>query len=138
MATSVFAQQATITAGTPLASPMTVDISIPSNQIDIIRWRVPPGPRGNLGWQLTMGGALVIPEQPGTYIVADNEYDDWTISGLPDSGAWQVTGYNTGSNNHTVYLYFHVTPIALVGTTGGDITAGFPQSEADIPTMFTT
>lgn len=138
MPTGVYAVQATITAGTPKASPMTVNIAIGSNQIDIIRWRVPPGPRGNMGWQLTMGGALVIPEVAGTYVVADNEYDDWVISGLPDSGAWQVTGYNTGSNDHTVYLYFHVTPIGATTGGGGNILAGWPASEADIPTMWQT
>lgn len=138
MATSVQAFSATITAGTPSASPATVSLAVMAGQIDLIRWRVPPGPRGTFGWQLTMGGVQVIPENAGQFIIADNEYDNIFVSGLPDSGAWQVTGYNTGSNNHTVYLYFHVTPTAVVQAQQGDLSTGFPQSDADVAGLWLT
>lgn len=139
MADSVQFFQATITAGTPLVSPMTVTLNVLPGRINAIHWRVPPGPRGNLGWQLSMGGVSVIPEQQGTYIIADNDSDTITVSGLPDSGAWQVVGYNTGVNNHTIYLSFHVTPTALVDQpVSGDLSQGFPMSDADIPTMWLT
>ena len=137
MATSVTAVTATVPHGTPTTALVTVNLSIVPATVDKIRWRVPPGPRGNLGWYLSMGGVQVLPDVAGEFVVADDEYDDWEIDGLPDSGAWQLTGYNTGSYDHTVYLYFFTTPIQL-GTTGltGDIMAGFPTSEADISTMF--
>jgi hypothetical protein len=140
MATSIIALQATITAGTAKASPMTVGLAIGSNYVDTIHWRVPPGPRGNLGWFLSMGGVAVLPQIPGEYVIADDESDDWAIAGLPDSGAWQLTGYNTGTYNHTVYLYFHITPIQLANpvTTTADVLTGFPTSESDIPTMWLT
>jgi len=139
MATSVQAFSATITAGTPAASPMLVNLSVLPGQIDLIRWRVPPGPRGTLGWQLSMGGVQVIPENAGGFVVADNEYDNIIVSGLPDSGAWQVRGYNTGTNNHTVYLYFHVTPIALVDQVQTvDLSTGFPMSDADLFNVWAT
>lgn len=137
MATSVQAFSATITAGTALATPMRVALSVLPGTIDLIRWRVPPGPRGTFGWQLTMGGVQVIPENSGQYIIADNEYDSIFVSGLPDSGAWQVTGYNTGANNHTVYLYFHVTPIG-VSAAQGDLSTGFPMTDADVGSMWLT
>jgi hypothetical protein len=136
MATSVIALSGTITAGTPKASPLTVALPVGTNLIDTIRWRVPPGPRGNLGWFLSMGGVQVLPEISGEYIVADNEYDEWSIAGLPDSGAWQVTGYNTGTYDHTVYFQFHVTPVQLGATLTANIDAGFPTSEEQIPTMW--
>ena len=137
MATSVTALAATVPAGTAKSSPTTIGLSITSSTVDRIRWRVPPGPRGNLGWYLSMGGVQVLPDVAGEYVVADDEADDWEIAGLPDSGAWQLTGWNTGQYPHTVYLYFFTTPIQL-GTTGltGDIMAGFPTTEADISTMF--
>ena len=137
MATSVQAFQATITAGVAKAAPMTVSLAVMAGTIDLIRWRVPPGPRGNLGWYLSMGGVQVIPENDGNFIVADNEDDNIAVSGLPDSGAWQVTGYNTGTNNHTVYLYFHVTPTA-VALQAGNVDAGFPVSDADLSTLWIT
>lgn len=138
MATSVFRETATITAGTAQATPMTVNIPTVAGIVDLIRWRVPPGPRGNLGWQLAMGGVQIIPENAGGFIVADNEFDEIQVAGLPDSGVWQVVGYNTGSFNHTVYLDFHITPIALAIQAGGDITTGFPQTDAQLVGMWVT
>jgi hypothetical protein len=137
MATSVTALTATVPAGTALSSPATVSLPVGTNVVDKIRWRVPPGPRGNLGWYLSMGGVQVLPDDKGGWVIADDEYDEWELDNLPDSGAWQLTGYNTGSYDHTVYLYFHTTPIQLAYTGGtGDILAGFPFSETDINTMF--
>jgi hypothetical protein len=85
-----------------------------------------------------MGGVQVVPEVTGEYIVADDEFDDIEIAGLPDSGAWQLMGWNTGAYNHTVYLQFYITPTQLSGTTvlTVDVLSGFPTSEADIPTMW--
>lgn len=138
MATSVQVFEATVTAGTPIASPMTITLNVMAGVIDAIKWRVPSGPRGNLGWILAMGGVQVIPENTGNYIIADNDTDTIQISGLPDSGAWQLIGYNTGSFNHTVYLDFHVTPTAAAQSQTPDILTGFPMSDADIPTMWLT
>lgn len=137
MASSVTALTATVPAGTAKASPVTISLAIGTNLVETIRWRVPPGPRGNLGWCLAMGGVQVLPDDSGSFVVADDESDDWPISGLPDSGAWQLIGYNTGAYNHTVYLYFFTTPVQ-VGTVsdGGDILAGFPVTEPDILTMW--
>lgn len=138
MATSVTRFEATITAGTPLDAPLTVQLPLGTNTVNAIRWRVPPGPRGNMGWALTMGGVQVVPDDAGEYIIADNEWDEWEIEGLPDSGAWEVTGYNTGSYDHTVYLDFYTTPVQSTGPVLTDVSVGFPQSEADIPTMWLT
>jgi hypothetical protein len=83
-----------------------------------------------------MGGVQVLPGVAGEWVVADDEADDWEIFNLPDSGAWQLTGYNTGSYDHTVYLYFFVTPIQSAVSLTGDLLVGFPTSEADIPSMW--
>lgn len=136
MATSVTALTATVPASTPKATPVTVPLTLGTLLVDEIRWRVPPGPRGNLGWYLAMGGVQVLPQNSGGWIVADDESDDWTISGLPDSGAWQLIGYNTGSYDHTVYLDFHTSPVQLSAVLTGYNGPGFPLSEADIPTMW--
>lgn len=120
MAQEIRAAQATIPAGTPLAAPVTVSVAFPDRIVRSVRWRVPPGPGGLMGWQLTSDGVPVIPAVPGTWIVADDESDDWPLDGYPTAGNWQVTGYNTGVYPHTVYLTFlldlitpAVTPAAL-------------------------
>jgi hypothetical protein len=139
MASSVTELVATVPAGTFPPFFATIELTIDSATVDGVRWRVPPGPRGNMGWALAMGGVQVLPDDAGSFIIADDEYDTWQIEGLPDSGAWQLIGYNTGAFDHSVYLSFFTTPITTTGDTGGgDITAGFPTSEADIPTAFLT
>ena len=138
MATSVLAFTVTVPAGTLSSSLYVQSLAVGTNTIDLIHWRVPPGPRGNLGWFLSMGRVQVVPEIAGSYVVADDESDDWQISDLPDSGAWQLSGYNTGQYNHTVYLYFHVTPVQLSSPAPGDILTGFPSADQQIPTTWVT
>lgn len=108
MADQVKRFTATFAAGTPVAAPATVDISFPPGQVRTIDWRVPPGPAGVMGWRLTMGGVQVIPDDSDPWVIEDNHSGTFTLTDYPDSGAWQVTGYNTGVNNHSVYLVFHI------------------------------
>lgn len=111
----------TIPAGTPIAAPVTVAITMPPRVVRWVRWRVPPGPKGLMGWALAAAGTNVIPWNAGGWIVADNEVETWNLEGQIDSGAWQVRGYNTGANPHSIYLAFgldlpNVAPSALPGT----------------------
>ncbi len=109
--------QVTIPAGTPLAAPVTIGVPFPPMTVQAVRWRVPPGPSGLMGWQLTMAGGQVLPANAGAWIIADNEGDTWELYGLPDSGAWRVTGYNTDIYDHVVNLVF------LLDTAGGPVSA---------------
>ena len=99
---------ATIPAGTPVTAPVTVAITMPPRVVRSVYWRVPNGPLGLFGWQLAMGGVRVIPAFGDLYVVANDEHDTWYPADHPDSGAWQVIGYNTGTNPHSVYLAFSV------------------------------
>ena len=96
----------TVPAGTLKTAPLVTPITFPSRTVTSITWRVPPGPSGLMGWALTSAGTPVIPIQPGTYIVTDNQADTWYLDGYLDSGNWSVTAYNTGLYPHTVYLTF--------------------------------
>lgn len=138
MADNVAAFECKIPANTPFPNTVTVNIPIGTNNVDRIRWRVPPGPRGNLSWFLAMGGVQVMPSTLGTAIVADNEYDDWYVPGLPNTGAWQLIGSNSGTFDHTVYLEFFYSSVAGTVSTGGDFLTGFPVTDADIPGMWLT
>lgn len=97
-----------VPAGTAKAVPLVTDISFPAREVIGVSWRVPPGPSGLMGWALTSAGAPVIPIQPGGYVVTDNESATWDLEGYLDSGNWQVTAYNTGLYDHTVYLTFRL------------------------------
>lgn len=98
---------ATIPAGTPITAPAVIDISFPVRTVRQIDWRVPNGPMGVFGWQIAMGKVKVFPTGGDLYVLANDETGNWPLVDAPDSGAWQVIGYNTGVYPHSVYLAFH-------------------------------
>lgn len=108
MALEVQHYTATVPAGTPLTAPVTVAITMPVRVVRQIDWRVPNGPMGVFGWQLAMGKVKVFPSGGDLYVTANDEHGTWIVKDAPDSGSWQVIGYNTGANPHSVYLAFHV------------------------------
>jgi hypothetical protein len=106
----------TVPSGTAQATPYSAPLTTPQYEVQLIRWRVPPGPQGNMGWQLLYSGSIVFP-QNGLWIIADNEYATWELDELPTGGSWQFQGYNTGSYDHTVYLTFLMNPLTQAETT---------------------
>lgn len=138
MATTVSSFIVTIPAGTLPFTPHEADLDVGTNEVETIRWRVPPGPRGNMGFWLAMGGVQIVPDTHGTAVVADNEVGEWVLNGLPNTGAWQLMGYNIGTHDHSVYLEFFTTPVVLSGSGGSDLLTGFPRTDADIPGMWLT
>jgi len=119
----------TIPTGTTQSAPYTQDIFFPARIVTGVHWKVPPGPSGYMGWKLTMSGGNAVIPAGGGWIVADNQDDVWPLTGQPDSGAWELTGYNTGQYDHTVYLDFlldlvgqTITNPALVTVASGVVT----------------
>lgn len=106
MAAEVRQFQVTTPANTPIATPLTTSLAMPVREVLHLRVRVPPGPRGNLGWSVGMAGVPVIPVNTGVWIVGDDEVLDWDLDSLPNSGAWQLFSYNLGKLPHTIYLTF--------------------------------
>lgn len=123
---------ATIPAGTPIASPVTVAVTMPVRVVRSIYWRVPPGPMGVFGWQLAMGKVKVFPATGDAYVVADGQDGTWEITDAPDGGTWQVIGYNTGANPHSVYLAFHCDLPELIRPVSAPLPAGMLSSSPDL------
>lgn len=98
----------TIPAGTTKASLFSSNLVMPPRIVDRIEWVVPFGPSGSMGWFLAMGGVQIVPYGQSAFVIADDDTGAWDLSGLPDSGAWQLFGYNLGAWDHTVYLRFLV------------------------------
>ena len=122
MATEVRSFQAVIPAGTPQAAPAVIDVSFPAMEVQAVRWKVPPGPSGLMGWQLTVGGDQVIPLNLGAWIVTDDDADTWQLESLPNSGDWQVTGYNTDIYDHAVLIDFLLAPLGTAAPSGAAAT----------------
>ena len=107
MSASVIQQfQVTIPANTALDAPYQQALAVTANlEVTGIRWRVPPGPQGQMGFQLSSLGSPVFPTGGG-YVVADDEEDLWDLVDAMTSGAWGLTGYNLGDYPHSIYLTF--------------------------------
>ena len=106
MAREIRSFAVTTPAGTAAASPLLTEIPFPPRTVDSVQIRVPPGPAGSVGFTLSLAGVPVIPCNLGEWIITDDEVIDWDLTGYPDSGAWQLTTYNTGQLDHTIYVRF--------------------------------
>jgi hypothetical protein len=119
MAVEIHQFTVTIPKGTLPTTPAIFNLTMPSRVVEEVDVRVPPGPRGEVGWALGASGLAVLPFEPGAFMVADGETVTWPLSEQIDSGAWQMIAYNTGSFNHKLYVTFKtrlpVNPAALVG-----------------------
>ena len=101
----------TIAAGTPKANPLVFNTTLPTRKISRIHWMVPPGPSGQAGWQIRMNKVSVIPVNGSQWIIHDGDSTVSELDRLPDSGDWQVAGYNTGTFPHTIYVTFYAAVI---------------------------
>jgi hypothetical protein len=95
------------------AAPQVTDLLMPARVVREIRVRIPPGPRGEVGWLLGSGGQQIVPTNAGGWIVGNDETIAWVLQGQLESGAWQLIAYNTGTFSHTLYVQFLVDPPQL-------------------------
>lgn len=101
----------TIPAHTAQATPVVLPCKFPVRIVELFHWRVPAGHGGLTGWRLSMGGVQVFPANIGSWIIANGEQDTWPVTNQPDSGAWDITAYNTGNNAHMLFARFMVRVI---------------------------
>jgi hypothetical protein len=101
----------TIPAGTAKATPVRNSMAIGVRKLVGVSWMIPQGPSGALGWYFSMGGVQVIPVNSGAWLIRDGNADGSELSHLPDSGAWQLTAYNTGTFPHTIYVTLYASVI---------------------------
>ena len=104
-----------VPAGTAKATPQLTKLTLPVRVVDEIEIRVPPGPRGEVGFAIGSSGVQVIPMAIGSWIVTDDEEINWRLENFWDSGAWEVRAYNTGQFDHTLYLRFLLSTIGKGG-----------------------
>jgi hypothetical protein len=108
LAIEVRSFDSTIPAGTAKASPLTFNLVFPPRVVRELEIIVPPGPRGEVGFQIGQAGRQVFPTEPGTFFVTDDEQIRWSLEDANTSGAWQLIAYNTGTFNHAIEVRFLV------------------------------
>lgn len=106
MAREVHEYLVTVPAGTPASAPLVQATTLPVRVVRSIAWRFPAGCGGLVGFYISMGKVQVHPLPAGTFVVGDNTSGSWTLEDQPDSGAWQVTAYNTGAFPHTLQIRY--------------------------------
>jgi len=87
---------------------------MPVMEVERIDWSLPPGCAGLVGFYVSMGGVQVQPLPQGAWVTGDGLSGSWALSGQPNSGAWELTAYNTGAYPHAVHLTFHVALVEQV------------------------
>lgn len=103
-----------IPAGTPISAPVTIEMPAGTYTVLSIRWRVPPGPKGQMGFYLSSNGTPTIPAAVANnpqWIVTDNDSDEIPTTDYPNSGQWELVGYNVGHYPHSVYVTFQLEPV---------------------------
>jgi len=111
----------TIPAGTAISAGFTQALSMPARVVSQIDVRVPPGPRGEVGFGIGNSGVIVIPYGGGSYIVTDDESLTYALETPFNSGAWQFFGYNTGAYDHTIRIYFHCELLSGTSAATGSV-----------------
>lgn len=108
MAREVYEFNVTIPAGTLQSAPLETDLLMPPREVQSIEIKIPPGPRGQVGFQIGSGNVPIIPRNSGGFIVTDDEVIEWDLDGQHDSGAWALIAYNTGQYAHSLRVRFKV------------------------------
>lgn len=108
MAEQVKVFSVSVPAGTLQATPLITQLTMPPRIVDEIEFRVPPGPRGEVGFTLGAAGTQLIPVDPGTWLVTDDEVIHWPLENQHESGSWEFRAYNTGAYPHTLVVRFLV------------------------------
>lgn len=103
-----------VPAGTAIAAPLIRALTMPARIVRSVRFRLPPGPSGSVGFALVSTGAQIIPWEPGTWLVMDDESVEWPLEGQMETGAWQLRAYNVGRWDHTIYVTFLLDPLPSV------------------------
>lgn len=102
---------ATIDGGTTIDDPETVAITLDNWIVVQVDLEVPPGPAGLMGFYLSNNGNPWIPYVAGEYFIWDDHQQSFPVTDYPTGSGWEVTGYNTGSYSHDVFVTFHVNAI---------------------------
>jgi hypothetical protein len=105
----VYESQFTVPAGTAIAAPVTQPLVLEDAHLDTVRVLVPDGHSGLTGLRITWGGVQILPINPGTWIISNDEIFDWPADDEVTANGLSLAGYNTDIYPHTFYLRFQVT-----------------------------
>lgn len=117
------------------AAPQVSNITIPVRIVRQIDVRVPPGPRGEMGFALGAAGQIIYPLGAGSFMVTDDELVQVPLTEAIESGAWQVFMYNTGTYDHSIEVRLYCDVVQDVNVAAPSVVLA---SQPDLSSLFTT
>src|SRR6516165_5491313 len=108
-----------VPAGTAKATPIEHSITFPPGTVVELQILFPAGCAGLVGIALAQAHQPVFPRGKGAFVRGDNETVTREVTGYNNTGDWQLFGYNTDSNLHTVQVRFAVVENIKVTPTEG-------------------
>lgn len=106
MADQIRHRSVTVPASTSIAAKFSGDISFPNGEVERVDIYIPAGHAGLTGFQLAHAHQPIIPFDIGEFIVGEDERLIYPLEDYPDSGSWQLFGFNLDVFPHTFYVTF--------------------------------
>lgn len=132
-ATLVYAFQPTVPTGYSASAPYVTDLTFNPAEVLAISWKVPPGPRGVMGWALGVSGQQIVPTNVGEWIASDDEEQTWALEETVQTGDFTFIAYNTGTFAHQVFIRFLCVPLRPTATLEPWLVQPIPNSELNLP-----
>jgi hypothetical protein len=102
MAQDIFAFNCLFQPGGSAANLTTFNLRIPDRVVTQVEFVIADGNRGAVSFSLGMNGQPIIPSNSGGFLTGNDETIKWDLAGYPDSGAWQLYGFNSGTFAHSI------------------------------------
>lgn len=106
MAAEIRSFTVSVPKGGTAAAPQRFLLDMPPRIVQWVELFFPAGNGGQLWIALGMAGTRIIPANAGAYLTADNDTLKWPLDNYPNSGAWQLFAYNSGSFAHLIQIRF--------------------------------
>lgn len=101
-------------AGVLVTAPVTTKVPLEDILLRRVDVRIPPGPRGSVGFYILLQGTPIVPwGNPPVWIIGDDEPLSFPVN-TEDNGGVSIVAFNIGAFVHTLYFRFLGTPMGLV------------------------
>jgi hypothetical protein len=117
----VEAKTLTVPAGTASSAPLSGDVSFDPGVLVGVEIDIPDGHSGLTGLRVATAHQQLLPFTAGDWLIGNDESLEWALHSMPDTGNWQLIGYNTDVFAHTFYVRFLVSDLA--GVAGASVLA---------------
>jgi hypothetical protein len=105
----------TVPPATQQATPLVIpETTLGDVQVNDLSVRIPPGHRGQTGFQVQQSGTVVFPwNNSAAFLIDDDKDYDFSFDVEIDQGL-SVVLFNVGVYSHSFYVRWNITPMSLL------------------------